>query len=392
MAEKKDLAITEGYGLAAGYTVVERATMRPISAQGLGLQLDSSWALDRWGPGMRLSTDRSEKDITAAGARLWQAVKQCNDLLLERSDAMLLPGGSYPYTPIDERGSLSGAGEEQRSAPVRSGQSWTSGTTLEIPFADDPGFGRLHTAVRMVLPLLPALTASSPFSGGLRSTALSARTASRISGHPAIPQLTGSFIPELALDQADYYRIVLEPIALALADQGLSDRMDYHTVNARAAVPLFDRATLAVDLMDTQECASMDAAVAEMTAAVVQAMKNGRWVSNYLQRAWHESDLLGILNEVVTMGREAVIDNRDFLLMFGKMRESSTAGELWRHLYQQLREELSEPTRIRIAHILDHGNLAERILRRIGDRPSPETLVSIYRELAVHANEDRPFL
>ena len=135
----------------------------------------------------------------------------------------------------------------------------------------------------------------------------------------------------------------------------------------------------------------MDAAVAEMTVAVINAMRAGRWVSNYLQRAWHESDLLAILKDVATMGSEAVITNRDFLLMFGKMRESATAGELWRDLYQQLREGLSESTRIRIAHILDHGCLAQRILRRTGERPSREGLVDVYRELATCLKEDRPF-
>lgn len=90
-------------------------------------------------------------------------------------------------------------------------------------------------------------------------------------------------------------------------------------------------------------------------------------------------------------GSEAVITNRDFLLMFGMMRESATAGELWRYLYQQLRDGLSEGTRIRIAHILDNGCLAQRILRRTGERPSRERLVEVYRELATCLKEDRPF-
>ena len=37
---------------------------------------------------------------------------------------------------------------------------------LNLPFADDDEFGRLHAAIRALLPLLPALAASSPFADG----------------------------------------------------------------------------------------------------------------------------------------------------------------------------------------------------------------------------------
>jgi carboxylate-amine ligase len=168
--------------------------------------------------------------------------------------------------------------------------------------------------------------------------------------------------------------------------------MDYQLANHRAAVPSFDRGVIAITVADMQECVSSDAAVAEMTVAVVNAMKAGRWVSNYLQRAWHETDLRAILLDIARLGGDAVITHRDYLLMFGMMRESATAGELWRHLYQQLRGELSEASRVRIAHILDHGCLARRILRRTGERPSRDRMIDTYRELCDCLKEDRPFI
>ena len=33
---------------------------------------------------------------------------------------------------------------------------------LNLPFSSDEEFGRLHAAIRLLLPLLPALAASSP--------------------------------------------------------------------------------------------------------------------------------------------------------------------------------------------------------------------------------------
>ena len=37
---------------------------------------------------------------------------------------------------------------------------------MNLPFADDEEFGRLHAAIRIVLPILPALSASSPIADG----------------------------------------------------------------------------------------------------------------------------------------------------------------------------------------------------------------------------------
>ena len=37
---------------------------------------------------------------------------------------------------------------------------------LNLPFADDAEFARLHAAIRLVLPIIPALAASSPIADG----------------------------------------------------------------------------------------------------------------------------------------------------------------------------------------------------------------------------------
>ena len=48
------------------------------------------------------------------------------------------------------------------------GHGWANLQSMHInlPFADDAEFGRLHAAIRFLLPLLPGLTASSPVMDG----------------------------------------------------------------------------------------------------------------------------------------------------------------------------------------------------------------------------------
>jgi hypothetical protein len=85
-----------------------------------------------------------------------------------------------------------------------------------------------------------------------------------------------------------------------------------------------------------------------------------------------------------------VIANRDYLLMFGLMKQDHMhVGKLWQHLFVELYGELSENCRQHVGHILEHGCLASRILKRTGRTPSHDDLVRVYRELADCLQEDR---
>ena len=387
MARQNIEAVNQGYGLGLEYILVDRKTLSPWIPSGVGdTGKDVMVTVNEAGTGLRLTTSGLAKNIAAAAEQISAHLPDLVERVETLTGGELLPTGAHPFALASDRSTA------QNPHPfVADASLWTSSSRIELPFADDQSFGRLHTAIRMVLPIIPAISASSPFIRGKRSPALSARILAALDGHTGIPELTGDGIPEVVLDQADYYRIVLEPIAMALAERGLAETVDYQAANRRVAVPSFERGTITITAADAQECVSSDAAIAEMVVAVVNAMNSGRWVSNYLQRAWHGADLKAVLADTARNGGDAVIANRDLLLMFGMMRESATAAELWRHLYQQLRSELSEAARMRIAFILDQGCLAQRILRRTGDRPTRERVVEVYQELVTCLRDDRVF-
>lgn len=390
MAKKKS-ASNEGFGLGLEHFIVDRKTLAPLPTA----LLESAGTREHWPwnearTGTRVNASAPDKTFVGISDRLASDLVNLNAQVTSLTGGMLLPTGAHPFAALADTMSSDTA---STSVPWADPDLvWTSCARIELPFSDEQAFGRLHTAIRMVLPIVPAISASAPFIHGKRASSLSARLTTLLSGTRAMTELTGSYIPEVALDQADYYRIVLQPIARALAAKGLADTVDYQLANRRAAIPSFERGTITITVADTQECAGSDAAIAAMTVAVVSAMTDGRWVSNYLQRAWHEADLKVILSDVVRSGGDAVIANRDYLLMFGMMRESATAAELWRHLYQQLRGELGEAARLRMAHVLDHGCLARRILHHTGERPSRERLVEVYQELAACLRENRAFI
>jgi hypothetical protein len=71
--------------------------------------------------------------------------------------------------------------------------------------------------------------------------------------------------------------------------------------------------------------------------------------------------------------------------------EGISAGKLWQHLFVELYGDLSDNARTHIAHILEHGCLARRILDRTGPTPDRAQLRAVYAELADHLLAEQPF-
>src|SRR6056297_799988 len=123
------------------------------------LELKSTEPLRRLADGERLFRDavgRLRPDLQAMGLRL-------------------LPAGMHPWMdPAAETELWPGEGHEIYQAYHqifdcrRHGWANVQSVHLNLPFAGDDQFRRLHAAVRVVLPLLPALAASSPVTDGRR--------------------------------------------------------------------------------------------------------------------------------------------------------------------------------------------------------------------------------
>jgi carboxylate-amine ligase len=236
------------------------------------------------------------------------------------------------------------------------------------------------------------LSASSPILDGKDTGFLDARMEAYLHHQERLPQLMGSLIPEAVFSQEEYYREIFSPIAKAMQPFDTEHVMDHHFANSRGAIARFDRGAIEIRVIDIQECPSADLAIAELIVAVLKAMANARWVSSYLQRAWDEADLLPLFQQVIKDAGDASITNRDYLLMFGLMKQDEmSAGKLWQHLFVEVYGDLSEGCREHISFILEHGCLAKRILARTGPQPSHEVLCSVYRELADCLDKDRPF-
>jgi hypothetical protein len=300
--------------------------------------------------------------------RKLQALHAALDKPLAEADAVLLPGPS----PMQDHGSM-------ETAPMLMRQ----GLRLIIPFSRPGDFGKLMAAVRVALPLLPAYSASTPFAGGTATGTRSTRLQRWTEASAGHPERSGAFIPEPHFDRADHDREVLGPIMQGFARNGDDPGLDPQDLDWRAATVLSEPDAIAIHAIDMQENPAADMAVLEFTLAVLRALCSGRWVSSYLQRAWDSDDLGAIMRSTIAEGSGALITNRDYLLMFGLMKqEELTAAKLVQHLFVELYGDLSENARTRIALILEHGELGARLQDHAGARPSAEHIAATARALA----------
>lgn len=287
---------------------------------------------------------------------------------LEAHEATLLPGPS-PFAPWTQ----------DTDRPT----SFTSGLRLDLHFAREADFGRLHAAVRMVLPLLPALSASTPFRDGRATGFHSARVRACIDLYDHHPERVGAFVPEPVFDPNDHDREVLGPIARAAGNDKRGDGHDPQALNLRSATAHLDQGIISIHGIDAQENPAADMAVTEFAIAVLRALVAGRWSSNYLQRAWSSEDLMSVKLTTIRDGSRATIANRDYLFMLGMLKQEQVlVSELLKHLFVELYGELSENARGHVGLIIEQGCLAARMLAKAGKRPGTERIRGICAQLA----------
>ena len=345
-----------------------------------------------------LSPARPVRALSTAIRKINTEVRVINEALAPQG-AMLVPCAAHPFMdpaqetvlwPLD--GSEVYAAYDRVVGVRQHGWSNSIGQTLELPFATDDEFTKLHAAVRMVLPLIPALCAASPVLDGAVTGLHCSRLDAWSRRAERLAVLSGPLIPEAVFSQEDYYREIYAPTGQALARADKQRVLDHLAANARLAAPRFDDGVLVIRAIDAQESVSAGLALAELILAVIKTMAQGRWVSSYLQRAWGGSELNAVLQRTMKDGMRAVINDKDYLLMFGVMRaEKMTARELWAHLIESVRAQLGEHVLLHAYMILKDGDLAARILKRTGRKPSRGKLVQVYRELGACLAEDRTF-
>ncbi|HSM12577.1 MAG TPA: glutamate-cysteine ligase family protein [Thermoanaerobaculia bacterium] len=310
----------------------------------------------------------------------------------------LLPGGCHPWMdPRRESRLWRGEGHEvyetfDRIFGCRS-HGWMNlqSLHLNLPFHGDAEFDRLHSAIRVVLPLLPGLAASSPFLEGAATGLLDARLASYRTHCATVTSFAGEIVPEPLTGRREYEERIYDPIRRDLERVDPSGVLQPEWTNARGAIARFDRGAIEIRLIDVQECPRMDLAVAALTVGAVRTLVERGDPSE--QRAVPAAALATVLSAAIRDADRATLEDPGHLAALGLARPAPLA-EIWSALRDRVERErpgeLAEHAPA-LDLIRDRGVLARRILRATGEAPDRDRLREAYRGLADCLDRGEPF-
>jgi gamma-glutamyl:cysteine ligase YbdK (ATP-grasp superfamily) len=272
------------------------------------------------------------------------------------------------------------------------GHGWANLQSMHVnlPFADDAQFARLHAAIRLVLPLLPALAASSPIVEGRTSGLLDYRLDAYRRICAITPSVSGRVVPETVETRVEYEARVLAPMYDEIAPYDPAGALRHEWLNSRGAIARFDRNAIEIRVIDVQECPEADLAIAGATAAVVKALYDERFAPLDEQQALATETLEQVMVDTIHDGEQAVIGHRPLLHALGIPDARCSAREAWHALVDAV-DVRSSWWRPPLDTILREGPLARRILRARGECTDPRRLHAIYEKLCECLEEGRMF-
>ena len=318
--------------------------------------------------------------------------------LLKPLNAKLLPTASHPtMNPLKDtqlwKHSYSEVYELYNRIFDCKGHGWSNvqSTHINLPFYDDREFEKLHAAIRIILPLIPGLCASSPILDGKITGYKDTRLEYYKTNQKEIPEMTGLVIPERVFTKADYYATIFEPIKQVIKKYDTNNILDHHFLNSRGAIARFDRNAIEIRLVDIQECPKADIAICVLIIEVLKLLVNEDTTSLKKQKKWLKQDLYSILNAVIKDGEVYKISNLDYLELFG-IKQVSNVKYVWHHLYMLVKENITEDYQKALEIIFNHGTLSTRIVKALNQDVSVKNIELVYNQLAKCLEENKLFI
>ena len=402
------------FGVELEYMIVDRATLqvRPIAdtlihafSGDYTSDVDRgpiAWSNELVNHVVELKTNGPAEALDGLAEAFHAEVRVINEAL-EEHGAMLLPTGAHPLMdPHRETVLWPHEYNEVYSLYDRvfdcRGHGWANlqSVHLNLPFDGDAEFARLHAAIRVLLPIIPALSASTPLLDGTPTGFRDSRLETYRHNQKRLPIIAGAVVPEPVFSEADYHARIFQPVFTRAEYegrllQGIYDDLApldpegvlrHEWVNARGCIARFDRGAIEIRIIDLQECPAADLALLQGIVMVLRALVDEAWAPLPEQQRWSEHDLAAIFLDVIRDAEDTRITDGAYLHLFGMETAAATAGEVWQHLLEELGDVLPADARRLLRTIAAEGCLSTRILRRLGAAPAEDVVRSTYRELA----------
>lgn len=316
--------------------------------------------------------------------------------ILNDHHLMLLPTGAHPWMDPHKETKRWPHGDKSIYKQYDSifncqGHGWSNLQSMHInlPFSNDQEFAELHSTVRLLLPLLPALAASTPIIEKKLTGFQDSRLEFYAKNQLKIPSITGAVIPEYISSEAQYKKDILEPMYHDIAPYDPKGLLQDEWLNSRGAIPKFERKAIEIRIIDSQECVQADIAIANTVHAI---LKN--WHKNsehHLHRPCKTEQLKSVYDETIKNGFSTRLDQAELFTQWQLPKRNMSVRDAWSLLIERVSTSLDNSTQLALEHILKHGNLSERIIRACANDLSRTKLQQVYKSLADCLLENKMF-
>jgi gamma-glutamyl:cysteine ligase YbdK (ATP-grasp superfamily) len=391
----KPLHLFEAFGIELEYMIVDKDTLevQPVADELLKAMVGKyagdfengmvTWSNELVLHVIELKCTKPEKDLDQLEEAFHSNVMQINKELT-RWNSMLLPTAAHPLMdPLKhtrlwphDNGEVYAMYDKMFDCK---GHGWSNlqSTHLNLPFNGDEEFGRLHAAIRVILPLLPALCASSPMLDGKMSGYQDTRMLYYRDNQKRIPSVTGMIVPEALFSEKDYEKHIYQQISKDIAPFDDDDILDPVWVNSRGAMARFDRGSIEIRVMDIQECPKADLAIQAFVIELLQALVDESQCTYEQQKNMDTAKLASMLDVISKDGMHAKVDYVEWLELFNISKACialDIVGQLSGHR--------------RISTFLENGNLATRISKSLSKHP----VIDTWKALAGCLQNDTMFI
>lgn len=397
-SKQRFLHLFEGYGVELEYMIVDRQTLdvRSLADKALAAAGGAwvrevargplAWSNELVMHVIELKTNGPAKTLDGLQSYFQDDIGKINAIVAAEG-ACLLPTAMHPWMRPEEQSRLwPNEDAEIYTALDRvfgcQGHGWKNvqSAHLNLPFYDEAEFVRLHSAIRLVLPLIPAIAAASPYMDGRDGGVLDNRLVAYQGHCRRFPQAMGPVIPESVSSIAQYHTDILNPIYRALKPHDPEGVLAYEWINARGAIARFDRQTIEIRLTDVQECPVADIAIARWIAEAVRQLADRH--ERYAEKgaAIASERLNAILQMTIQRAEDAMIEDADYLGCLEMGKTPIRAGQIWQTLLSRI-DGFDGPQRDAAETILERGTLANR-MRRLAASGRVDGLFGVYQQLA----------
>ena len=401
MTEENSLGLFDAFGIELEYMIVDAESfdVQPISDKVLTeaageligeVELGSiSWSNELALHVLELKVTEPVTELDQITRDFQNSVAHANELL-SKFGARLMPTAMHPWMNPDREMKLwphdySPVYEAFNRIFNCKGHGWANlqSTHWNLPFRNEQEFAKLHAAIRLILPLLPGIAASSPIHDGRVQGPLDCRLEVYRKNSAKIPSITGQVVPEAVYTEADYEREIYQRMYRDIAPEDPDGTLQHIWLNARGAIARFDRGAIEIRVLDIQECPQVDIAIGSLMVATLQSLCSERWTSFAEQSLVSTESLAALFRSAIISGPNALVP-AEIAKHFGERTELSV-GQLWQNLLTQLQPTsplLSPAVVDSLKVIFKDGTLAQRILAALDGDAGRSNLHRVYQKLS----------